>query len=290
MGEAAARSDIRLWRDGSLGPRGVELLSAHRAGHRYALHFHEEYVVAVFEGGAARPLGPQEEVALPGSILIIPPGEPHTGEAASVGGEWSHRAFYPDAETIAEVAGDVLMGRSARAIDFGPASLMTDAPLARRIATLHRRVEARDGSPLARQQAFADAMISLIVRHARPRLEPRQARADRRAIGRAMDCARARFDEPELSVADLAAASGLSPFHFMRCFRATAGITAHAFLVQIRVHQARGRLVHGMPASEAALAVGFSDQSHLIRHFRAAFGVTPGRYAAETRKRSIVAA
>jgi AraC family chemosensory pili system transcriptional regulator ChpD len=32
-----------------------------------------------------------------------------------------------------------------------------------------------------------------------------------------------------------------------------------------------------------ASQVGFADQSHLIRHFRAAYGVTPGRYARDSR-------
>jgi AraC-like DNA-binding protein len=29
-----------------------------------------------------------------------------------------------------------------------------------------------------------------------------------------------------------------------------------------------------------ALAVGFYDQSHLIKHFKRTYGITPGQYAA----------
>ncbi len=71
----------------------------------------------------------------------------------------------------------------------------------------------------------------------------------------------------------------------MRCFRAATGVTAHSFVTQLRITEARRRLAEGEPAAEVAHDVGFADQSHLIRRFRAALGVTPGQYAHESRKR-----
>jgi AraC-like DNA-binding protein len=35
----------------------------------------------------------------------------------------------------------------------------------------------------------------------------------------------------------------------------------------------------GIPAVRVAMETGFTDQSHLTRHFKRAFGVTPGQYA-----------
>jgi AraC-like DNA-binding protein len=39
-------------------------------------------------------------------------------------------------------------------------------------------------------------------------------------------------------------------------------------------------IAHGALLADAAYAVGFADQSHMTRHFKARFGLTPGRYAA----------
>jgi AraC-like DNA-binding protein len=111
-------------------------------------------------------------------------------------------------------------------------------------------------------------------------------RREGRAIDRAKECAIARFAQSSLGVADLATAAGLSPYHFMRVFRATTGVSVHSFVTQLRIQQARRLLAQGLRAAEVACAVGFADQSHLIRHFRAALGVTPGQYVRETQKRS----
>jgi AraC-like DNA-binding protein len=82
----------------------------------------------------------------------------------------------------------------------------------------------------------------------------------------------------DISVRDLAALTGLSPYHFIRVFSGQVGLTPHAYLVQVRVQQARQLLATGETPSQAALSAGFFDQSHLTRHFKRILGVTPGRY------------
>ena len=83
-----------------------------------------------------------------------------------------------------------------------------------------------------------------------------------------------------LTVKEIATVAGLSEFYFMRTFQAMTGLSVHQYLTQIRLVRAKGLLSRGISASQVASDVGFFDQSHLIKHFRAHFGTTPGLFAA----------
>lgn len=81
------------------------------------------------------------------------------------------------------------------------------------------------------------------------------------------------------SASDLARHVGLSPGHFQRRFRRATGMSLHQFVMQRRIRAALGRLKNGtQPIAEAAVALGFSSQSHFTRIFSAITGMTPAKY------------
>ena len=53
--------------------------------------------------------------------------------------------------------------------------------------------------------------------------------------------------------------------------------------MQLRVAYARKLIRDGESISEAALATGFCDQSHLSRTFKRIVGLTPGQYIARSK-------
>jgi AraC-like DNA-binding protein/mannose-6-phosphate isomerase-like protein (cupin superfamily) len=83
--------------------------------------------------------------------------------------------------------------------------------------------------------------------------------------------------DPE-PVGRVAARSGMSREGFSRMFTRRHGMPPHAFWLMVRLNQARDLLRAGDDIAGVAAAAGFTDQSHLGRWFRRAFGVTPGRY------------
>jgi len=88
---------------------------------------------------------------------------------------------------------------------------------------------------------------------------------------------RARFRE-RLTVHDLAVAVGLSPFQLIRQFNRFTGMPPFAHVLRGRLHEAIRQMRQGAELREAAAASGFYDQSALTRHFRRAYGITPGQY------------
>jgi AraC-like DNA-binding protein len=82
-----------------------------------------------------------------------------------------------------------------------------------------------------------------------------------------------------LTLTELATLAGLSLHRFVTVFRSQVGIPPHQYVCRMRVQQARTLLGQGLPLVVAALDSGFCDQSHLSRHFKRQYGVTPGRFA-----------
>ena len=124
---------------------------------------------------------------------------------------------------------------------------------------------------------LAAAVVRATGRRAR---DPSPSVATRNAarVARALSRLERRTVERQ-SLAALAHEAGLSPYHFLRTFRAVTGVTPHQWLLRARLRHAAERLTTTRaPVTEIALDVGFDDLSNFVRTFRAEFGVSPRRY------------
>ena len=96
-----------------------------------------------------------------------------------------------------------------------------------------------------------------------------------RAFRRVTELVRERLAD-DLSLDDMAACAGVSRFHFARSFKKSTGVTPHQYVLAQRVERAKQFLGEGrLSLREIAHATGFSDQSHMTRHFRRLTGSTP---------------
>lgn len=82
------------------------------------------------------------------------------------------------------------------------------------------------------------------------------------------------------SLSELAALVGMSRYQLIRAFRAVTGMTPHAWQLNQRINLARDFVREGGKLAEVALRLGFADQAHFQRIFKAHTGVTPGRFRA----------
>jgi transcriptional regulator GlxA family with amidase domain len=94
-------------------------------------------------------------------------------------------------------------------------------------------------------------------------------------LKRAKEYMEANIAEP-ISLADIAAASGLSRMHFAAQFRAATGVRPHEYLLQRRIEHARELLLTSrLPLVEIAFEVGFKTQAHFTTVFARFVGETP---------------
>jgi AraC-like DNA-binding protein len=258
----------RSWRLPSLP--ALELFRASGLRHRYSRHSHDGLAIGVFEDGiGGTSYRGSTSYIVPGRIVAMNPDEPHTGFAADDRG-LTYRMIYAGTPFFRDVL-------RLAAPPWFPDVCIRDDGCARTLAAAHRLLDA-GVDELEAESRLIEALAALALRHGRSQA----ARAPLRepgAIARAKELLRAHCTR-NVSVAEAAATAHLSPAHFIRCFRRAVGMPPHAWQLQQRVDLAKPLLAGGRPPADVALELGFADQSHFTRRFRAVTGLTPGAYAA----------
>ncbi|GAA2661002.1 hypothetical protein GCM10010307_79000 [Streptomyces vastus] len=141
-GETATSREQAVWTRATLGQTGrpLDLLTARFDRHRYAPHAHEEFTVGVCVGG--------EEVidyrggrirTGPGSIVVLAPGETHTGGPAASDG-YAYRALYADPTLLTE---------GTRSVPHFREPLLDDPELATALRLTHTELSACPDHPPA---------------------------------------------------------------------------------------------------------------------------------------------
>ncbi|HRW03612.1 MAG TPA: AraC family transcriptional regulator [Caldilineaceae bacterium] len=274
-----AQEKTHFWHDTTLN--NLELLHATYVTHSFAPHTHEGYAIGVVTTGAERfAYRRANYVALAGDVVIINPAEVHTGQAHTKQG-WTYRMLYPDAEQLRRVATQMIGDEDA--YPFFPAAVIHDPDIAQQIIALHKQLEMGTDS-LSAEVLWHTMLTALISRHAdeqRPLTSP-MPRAENRLVQQALSYLHDNY-AAAIRLQDLADIVALSPFHFLRLFKAELGLPPHTYLTQLRIHRAKALLNGGQPIAAVAQQVGFTDQSHLSRHFKRIVGVPPGEYQADIR-------
>lgn len=92
--------------------------------------------------------------------------------------------------------------------------------------------------------------------------------------------------ERDNTLSELAALTGLNQYYLYEIFRRDVGLSPHSYQTSVRIHRVKQLLVAGTPIAQAAVALGFSDQSHLTHTFKKYTQVTPGRFRRDSLKSS----
>jgi AraC family transcriptional regulator len=93
-------------------------------------------------------------------------------------------------------------------------------------------------------------------------------------LRRVVDFIEGHLEEP-LTVNELADVAALSPFHFLRAFRRSCGLTPYRYVRARRLERARNLLTAGIEARTVARRIGYENFGHFRTAYRAHFGLGP---------------
>lgn len=150
------------------------------------------------------------------------------------------------------------------------------ATLSPQRAWLRRRLQSCAPGDEVRFELLAGALFESIADR-RPADAPRQPAhlaSMMWRIDRAVDLIEADYGRP-LTLTDLAAAAGLSAFHFARAFRALTGLPPHRYLTAVRLRHAARLLREGAAVTYTCFEAGFGSLAHFTTAFRKRYGIAP---------------
>lgn len=209
---------------------------------------------------------------------ILPPDEPHVCRWQRAAGRTVsfevHPRFFEETLRLAGLA-------AARFRVVPPPRFVINRRVGWLCQMLMEETEAGCPGGRAYFEHVAAALLLAVGSQSDPRLpEPGDVGAQLRRIQPAVAMMEVDFAY-KLSLEQLAAAAGLSPFHFSRLFSRLMGLSPHQYLMNRRLQHARRLLsAPGGRCSIAHVAIesGFGEQSHLGRLFRRTYGVSPSEF------------
>src|ERR1022692_2495996 len=167
-----------MWR--AEDPGGLELLRATLSEFAFRPHAHEEFFIAITEGGLATPTyRGDRHVIGPGDLIVLNPEEAHAGGPPAEA-SWTYRALYPRPDLMREIMAE-FPGDGRTMPQFG-GDVVRDREVAARLCRFHKLSEPPEASMLEREAYLAEALVLLVGRHAAPAQVPRSPGRERRAV------------------------------------------------------------------------------------------------------------
>jgi AraC family transcriptional regulator len=219
--------------------------------------------------------GKRTVCGITGNTSIIPAG---LGYSAHWEDDLEHLSIFLNPQLLARMAGEMFRSERIELVDTCGA----DDPLIRHIGLALLAEIGSEGSPA---RLYVDSLVNTLAIH----LLKSYATVDRKwksfsggLAGYRLRRATEFIEESladDLSLAEIAQAADLSPFHFARAFKQSTGLTPLRYLMERRIQRAKHLLAETeLPIVEVSYKVGFKSQSHFTTIFRRLTASTPRAY------------
>ena len=248
-------------------------IEACRFSQPFPNHFHEHYVIGIVEDGARRFSCKNKEYTLSkGDIMLLNPGDNHSCDRE---GEepLDYRGLNIPKEVMLDLMREAKPGLP-RSLPGFLRSVVRDQEAADCLRRLHRRIMERSEG-LEKEELLLVLVAILTQKYGN--CQDYRLPECRAEIEKACGFIERHYAE-RIHLSQLCGCAGLSKSTLLRAFTKEKGVTPYRYLEAVRVNKAKALLQEGVSPGEAALATGFSDQSHFTNYFTRFIGLTPGAY------------
>ncbi len=257
---------------------GTTILTAILADFSYTKHAHEELAIGVTtEGIQEFSSNGQTFRSYPGDIILFNPGDVHNGNPGA-GNILKYTMLYFDTDKIYPLVASA----SRKTINNFriPQTHFRDSIL--NVMLIEMACRARESARFsALEQEHALYVLACQIAKILGNFQPVGWQQNKETLLlRVRDYIHDNIEE-EITIDDLSRVASISKYHLIRLFRRQFGLTPHKYILNHRINKVRNALKAGVCATDVAHEFGFFDTSHLNRHFKQVYGVTPGQYQAQ---------
>jgi AraC-like DNA-binding protein/quercetin dioxygenase-like cupin family protein len=242
--------------------------------HVFRKHTHNTYSIGLVTQGMTDFYRKERTITVgPRDIALINPGEVHACNPTN-GSVLTYYMFYVGTDLIRETA-SALSGECGSLPRFSHA-VIQDRVLAKALTNVYAlMLSSRDR--LEKETCLYETMSRLVLKYTAQQVSSTTPDGSFERMQTARKYLMDHISD-NVSVRDLSALVGLSPYHFLRSFRSVYGIPPHGYRLQQRIDIAKQMLANGASIASTAADTGFADQSHLTRVFKSIVGATPRQY------------
>ena len=254
------------------GVEGVEVHSGEADAGRLPRRIFSDYTLLVASGAGSTVVesGHRTETIPENALVMV---EPETVLSISSPQPYSYRALF--------ISPPAFAGLFARAPEDQSRMVALPQLYSENAVVVSTFIAAHEALGAARNPVEAQiALLKLIFGLLGAGLvrRPAGSASHPAVISRARDHIRGAYTRG-MTLDELSRRVGMCKYALVRAFTREFGLPPHTYQTYLRVMLARSLIREGRQISDVALEVGFTDQSHLNRHFKRMLGYTPGSYA-----------
>ena len=241
---------------------GITVLNSVVNNYQYAPHWHNRYVLAIYRDGAKQfKCAQYTGIAVAGDLLIIAPGTLHSATTLDNNG-WDYCALNFTTDQLSKA-----MGFSERELD----ERFQDFSHIKNNKASNRKVFDALDAGKDTELALSDWLLSIASQSSTVKHQKIQAPSALKSVYQRI------MDDPvsNITMAELSFLAGVSHEHLSRSFKQVFGVSPFQLIIAARIQIARKHINLGISFADAALIAGFSDQSHMNRWLKRAYGVSP---------------
>lgn len=285
--QASSDKEVEFWRDVRM-----PYVETRRACHSricYQAHSHATFSIGAVDQGLSQFSHHFADTQLiqPGDLVSIPAHVEHRCNPLP-NQAWSYQMMHLDAAWLAQLMAETALDLQHPVLPQLQPIVLRDTQSYTVFCQLNQSLFNPLLSIAEKEQCLIDGLSQLLL----PVVDWHKViytDSQQQLIKALMDLlASANNTQPLLTLSQLAQHFSISRFAVIRLFKQIFGLTPHAYQLNQRMQQARQLMDHGDSIVDIAQQLGFCDQSHFHRVFKAHLGVTPKQYQQKYKKLKFV--